>query len=286
MSNDSDSLMVQFEENEIRRVWSEEEQKWYFSVSDIVGALSNSKDPKAYWRQLKRREPQLVTICHGFRLIAADGKKRKEDCADTEGLLRIVQSVPSPKAEPFKQWLARVGRERLEEIADPELAVQRARELYKKKGYSDEWIEARLRGVDIRKELTDEWETRGVKEGLEYAILTNEISKGTFDITTGEHKKLKKLKRQNLRDHMNNAELVFTMLGELTTTEIARKDDVQGFDENKEAAQKGGKVAGDARRNFEQVTGRPVVSEHNYLERPESEQLPSGEEEEDSDIPF
>jgi hypothetical protein len=272
-------------------VWDEETEQWYFAVVDVVAVLSDSSNPRRYWSDLKRKlkqegAEQLYEKIVQLKMIAQDGRKRNTDCANTESLLRIIQSVPSPKAEPFKQWLARVGRERLEEIADPELAVQRAREFYQKKGYSEEWIEARLRGLGIRNELTDEWKNRGVKEGMEYAILTNEISKGTFDITAGEHKKLKKLKQQNLRDHMNNAELVFTMLGELTTTEIARKEDVQGFDENKEAAQKGGKVAGDARRNFEQVTGRPVVSEHNYLERPESEKLPSGEDEEDSDITF
>lgn len=275
--NIGEKMLVQFEDNEIRRVWDEKEQKWYFSVSDIVGALSDSKDPKSYWRQLKRREPQLVTICHGFKLVAADGKRRLEDCTDTEGVLRIIQSIPSPKAEPFKQWLATVGRERLEELDNPELIAQRFRETYQQKGYSNEWIEARLRSVDIRKELTDEWHERGVKEGKEYAFLTAEISRGTFGISPSEHKEYKDLqKKHNLRDHMSNAELVFTMLGELSTTQIARSDDAQGFVENEKAAKEGGAIAGNARRELEDKTGKPVLSNRNYLEHPESEQLSNG----------
>lgn len=282
--NMDEKMLVQFEDNEIRRVWDEKEQKWYFSVSDIVGALSDSKDPKSYWRQLKRREPQLVTICHGFKLVAADGKRRLEDCTDTEGVLRIIQSIPSPKAEPFKQWLATVGRERLEELDNPELIAQRFRETYQQKGYSNEWIEARLRSVDIRKELTDEWHERGVKEGKEYAFLTAEISRGTFGISPSEHKEYKDLqKKHNLRDHMSNAELVFTMLGELSTTQIARSDDAQGFVENEKAAKAGGTIAGNARRELEDKTGKPVLSNRNYLEHPESEQLSnSGDDDETS----
>lgn len=282
--NMDEKMLVQFEDNEIRRVWDEKEQKWYFSVSDIVGALSDSKDSKSYWRQLKRREPQLVTICHGFKLVAADGKRRLEDCTDTEGVLRIIQSIPSPKAEPFKQWLATVGRERLEELDNPELIAQRFRETYQQKGYSNEWIEARLRSVDIRKELTDEWHERGVKEGKEYAFLTAEISRGTFGISPSEHKEYKDLqKKHNLRDHMSNAELVFTMLGELSTTQIARSDDAQGFVENEKAAKAGGTIAGNARRKLEDKTGKPVLSNRNYLEHPESEQLSnSGDDDETS----
>ncbi len=282
--NMDEKMLVQFEDNEIRRVWDEKEQKWYFSVSDIVGALSDSKDSKSYWRQLKRREPQLVTICHGFKLVAADGKRRLEDCTDTEGVLRIIQSIPSPKAEPFKQWLATVGRERLEELDNPELIAQRFRETYQQKGYSNEWIEARLRSVDIRKELTDEWHERGVKEGKEYAFLTAEISRGTFGISPSEHKEYKDLqKKHNLRDHMSNAELVFTMLGELSTTQIARSDDAQGFVENEKAAKAGGTIAGNARRELEDKTGKPVLSNRNYLEHPESEQLSnSGDDDETS----
>jgi DNA-damage-inducible protein D len=280
--NRDEKMLVQFEDNKIRRVWDEKEQKWYFSVSDIVGALSDSKDPKSYWRQLKRREPQLVTICHGFKLVAADGKRRLEDCTDTEGVLRIIQSIPSPKAEPFKQWLATVGRERLEELDNPELIAQRFRETYQQKGYSNEWIEARLRSVDIRKELTDEWHERGVKEGKEYAFLTAEISRGAFGISPSEHKEYKDLqKKHNLRDHMSNAELVFTMLGELSTTQIARSDDAQGFVENEKAAKEGGAIAGNARRQLEDKTGKPVLSNQNYLERPESEQLSPGNSNDD-----
>ena len=282
-----EKMLVQFDDYEIRRVWDDTEEKWYFSVVDIVGILSDSENPRVYWSQLKRREKQssgqLFTFCKQFKLKAKDGKMRKADCADVQGIFRIIQSVPSPEAEPFKQWLAKVGRERLEEIDNPELAAQRAREYFKAKGYSNEWIEARLRGVNIRKELTDEWKQRGVKEGKEYAFLTAEISRGTFGINPSEHKEFKDLdKKHNLRDHMSNAELVFTMLGELTTTEVARKDDAQGYTENEQAAKKGGKVAGDARRNFEETTGKPVLSNRNYLEQSESEQLAAGNDDENN----
>jgi prophage antirepressor-like protein len=275
----NENELILFEYGEIRRVWVEAEQKWYFSVSDVVRILTDSKDSKAYWRQLKRREPQLVTICHGFKLVAADGKKRQEDCADVESILRIIQSIPSPKAEPFKLWLAQVGHERLQEIQNPELAAQRAREFYKAKGYSNEWIEARLQSIAVRNELTNEWKQRKVQEGKEYAILTAEISKATFGIKPGEHKQVKGLKNENLRDHMTNLELVFTMLGEASTTEIARKEDAQGFKENERAARSGGKISGDARRALELQTGRPVVSNKNYLEQNQAEEvLPSGDE--------
>lgn len=278
-----EKMLVQFEDNEIRRVWDEENEQWYFAVVDIVKVLTNSKDPNKYWHDMKRREKgvELSANCRKFRMKAANGRHYQTECADVEGLLRIIQSISSPQAEPFKQWLAKVGRERLEEIDNPELAAQRAREYFKAKGYSNEWIEARLRGVNIRKELTDEWKQRGVKEGKEFAFLTAEISRGTFGINPREHKEFKDLdKKHNLRDHMSNAELVFTMLGELTTTEVARKDDAQGYPENEQAAKKGGKVAGDARRNFEETTGKPVLSNRNYLQHPESEQLADGNEDE------
>ena len=280
-----EKMLVQFEDNEIRRVWDEENEQWYFAVVDIVKVLTNSKDPNKYWHDMKRREKgvELSATCRKFRMKAANGRHYQTECADVEGLLRIIQSISSPQAEPFKQWLARVGRERLEEIDNPELAAQRAREYFKAKGYSNEWIEARLRGVSIRKELTDEWKQRGVKEGKEFAFLTAEISRGTFGINPSEHKEFKDLdKKHNLRDHMSNAELVFTMLGELTTTEVARKDDAQGYPENEQAAKKGGKVAGDARRNFEETTGKPVLSNRNYLQHPESEQLADGNEDENN----
>jgi DNA-damage-inducible protein D len=261
-----------FENQKIRSIWIEAEQKWYFSVADVVGGLSDSADAKAYWRQLKRREPQLVTDCHGFKLEAADGKKRIEDCAHTEGLLRIIQSVPSPKAEPFKRWLAKVGYERLEEIENPELAAARMRALYQAKGYSQEWIEKRVRGIAVRDELTGEWQKRGVKEQTEYAILTAEISRATFGMNPAEYKAFKQLDKpaDNLRDHMTDLELIFTMLGEASTTEIARQANAQGYPQNRTAAKKGGTVAGNARRDLEQKSGKRVASPANYKQLPEA----------------
>jgi DNA-damage-inducible protein D len=255
-----------FESRKVRSQWEEEEQKWYFSVSDVVGVLTDSIDPKAYWRQLKKREPELVTFCHGLKIEAIDGKMRQEDCANVEGLFRIIQSIPSPKAEPFKRWLAKVGYERLEEIENPELASVRVREIYKAKGYSEDWISKRVRGMAIRDELTEEWKNRGVKEGREYAILTAEISKATFGLTPSEYKKHKDIAKpgDNLRDHMTDLELIFTMLGEASTTEIARTQDAQGFHENKSAAIEGGNVAGNAREELEKKSGRRVVSRKNY----------------------
>ena len=282
--NMDEKMLVQFEDNEIRRVWDEETEQWYFAVADTIKALTESKDPRQYIKRMRQRDPGLNvnwgTICTPLRLLPPDGKTRKTNCANIEGILRIIQSIPSPKAEPFKQWLATVGRERLEELDNPELIAQRFRETYQQKGYSNEWIEARLRSVDIRKELTDEWHERGVKEGKEYAFLTAEISRGTFGINPSEHKEYKDLqKKHNLRDHMSNAELVFTMLGELSTTQIARSEDAQGFSENEKAAKEGGSIAGNARRELEDKTGKPVLSNRNYLEHPESEQLSSGDDE-------
>ena len=283
----NENEIVLFEEGEIRRIWDEDEEKYYFSVVDIISILSESKNPRVYWSQLKRREKQasgqLFTFCKQFKFRAPDGKMRRTDCADVEGVLRLIQSVPSPKAEPFKQWLAMVGHERLQEIQDPELAAQRARELYRAKGYSDEWIEARLQSIATRNELTDEWQGRGVKKGLEYAVLTNEVSKGTFDLTVGEHKKLKQLANQSLRDHMTNMELIFTMLGEASATEVTRSKDAQGFEENKETSRKGGEIAGEARRLVEKRTGSRVVSKRNYLKRPEAKQLLDDDGEADLD---
>jgi DNA-damage-inducible protein D len=251
--------------------------EWWFSVVDVCGVLTESPDAGAYWRKLKQRlkeeGSEVVTFCHGLKLVAPDGKMRETDCANTEGMFRIIQSVPSPKAEPFKRWLARVGYERVQEIEDPELATKRTRAIYKAKGYSDNWIEKRMRGIAIREELTDEWKKRDVKEEAEYAILTSEISKATFGLTPTQYKRLKRLKRENLRDHMNDLELIFSMLGEAATTEITRTKDAQGFIESKDAAKQGGEVAGKARKDLESKTGKRVVSKQNYLQQPENKKL-------------
>jgi len=248
--------------------------EWWFSIVDVCAILTESADAGAYWRKLKQRlreeGSEVVTFCHGLKLTAPDGKMRETDCANTEGIFRIIQSIPSPKAEPFKRWLAKVGYERVQEIEDPELATKRTRALYKAKGYSDAWIEKRMRGIAVREELTDEWKNRDVKEEKEYAILTAEIAKAAFGVTPGEHKELKGLKRENLRDHMTDLELIFSMLGEAATTEITRVDDAQGFDESRTAARKGGEVAGVARKDLEKKTGKRVVSPENYLSEPES----------------
>jgi DNA-damage-inducible protein D len=237
----------------------------YFSVVDIIGVLTDSKDPSTYWRVLKNRESQLVTICNSFKMLATDGKMRATDCANTEGVLRIIQSVPSPQAEPFKLWLAGLGKQAIEEANDPELGFERLRELYQAKGYSDEWIGYRLKAVEIRRELTDEWKKRGITEGVEYGHLTATIAKETFGLTPSEHAQLKGLKKENLRDHMSNLELIFTALGEESTRAIAEADDAQGFHENQEAAIKGGTFAGNARQNLEKIIRRKVVSTDNFL---------------------
>jgi prophage antirepressor-like protein len=233
-----------FESKQIRTVWNEFDQKWYFSVQDVVQLLTDSVDVKDYIKKIKKRDSELNsnwgTICPLLEMIAADGKKRKVQAANAQGLLRIIQSIPSPKAEPFKLWLAKVGSERLEEIENPELATQRTRELYKAKGYPDDWIEKRMRGIAIREELTEEWKTRGVREQVEYAILTAEISKATFGLTPSEYKKIKGLKSQNLRDHMTDLELIFSMLGEASTTAIVKRKNPKGFAQNKTVAKQGG----------------------------------------------
>jgi DNA-damage-inducible protein D len=258
-----------FESRKIRSTWNEAEEKWYFSVQDVVEVLTNSADVKQYIKRMLSRDEQLKsnwgTICTPVEMIAADGKKRKIQASDSKGLLRIIQSIPSPKAEPFKLWLAQVGADRLDEIENPELATQRTRELYKLKGYSDDWIEKRMRSIAIREELTDEWKNRGVKEQMEYAILTAEISKATFGLTPSEYKKVKGLKSQNLRDHMTDLELIFSMLGEASTTAIVKTQNPKGFIENKKAAKQGGAVAGNARKELESKTGQKVVSNENYL---------------------
>lgn len=266
-----------FQSKQIRSVWNEEEQQWYFSVIDVVGALTDSVDPSAYWRKLKQRliseGNETVTNCHRLKMQAADGKMRLTDVANTKDMLRIIQSIPSPKAEPFKQWLSQVGSERIAEIENPELAQKRIRDTYRAKGYSDEWIEQRIRGIAIRDTLTDEWKKRGIKEGKEYAILTAEISKATFGITPAEYKKLKSLDRptENLRDHMTDLELLFSALGEASTTEISKTHDAYGMKENSSAAKAGGKIAGDARKALEKKTGRTVISKTNYKELQEKD---------------
>ncbi len=268
----TDTQLAVFRGNQIRRTIHNNE--WWFSIVDVCGTLTESSDAGAYWRKLKQRlkeeGSEVVTFCHGLKLPAADGKKYETDCANTEGIFRIIQSIPSPKAEPFKRWLAKVGYERVQEIEDPELATKRTRAIYKAKGYSDDWIEKRMRGIAIREELTDEWKKREVRLKKEYEILTAEIAKAAFGITPGSHKKLKGLKRENLRDHMTDLELIFSMLGEAATTEITRVDDTKGFHESKHAARKGGEVAGKARKDLEKKTGKRVVSRENYLAEPES----------------
>ena len=258
-----------FESKQIRSVWNEAEDKWYFSVQDVIEVLTDTVNVKDYIKKMKKRDPQLNfnwgTICPPVEMTAADGKRRKIQAANTQGLLRIIQSIPSPKAEPFKLWLAKIGAERLAEIENPELATQRTRELYKLKGYPDDWIEKRMRSIAIREELTEEWNKRGIKEKMEYAILTAEISKAPFGLTPKEYKEVKGLKSQNLRDHMTDLELIFSMLGEASTKEIAVNTDTQGFDENKKAARAGGKIAGDARKQLELKSGKSVVTGDNFL---------------------
>jgi len=258
-----------FDNKQIRSAWNEEEGKWYFSVQDVVQLLSDSVDVKDYIKKMKKRDSVLNanwgTICPLVDMTAADGRRRKVQAANAQGLLRIIQSIPSSKAEPFKLWLAQVGSERLDEIENPELATQRTRELYKLKGYSEDWIEKRMRSIAIREELTDEWKSRGIKEKPEYAILTAEISRATFGINPSEHKLIKGLKNHNLRDHMTDLELIFSMLGEASTKEITVNTDSQGFEENKRAAKAGGKIAGDARKQLELKSGKKVVTTENYL---------------------
>ncbi len=262
-----------FKGKTIRRTIYQDE--WWFSVVDVCEALTDSVDAGAYWRKLKQRlseeGSQVVTICHGLKLEAPDGKMRETDCANTEGIFRIIQSIPSPKAEPFKRWLAKVGYERVQEIENPEIATKRTRLLYKLKGYSDDWIEKRMRGISIREELTDEWQKRGAREQRDYEILTAEISKATFGITPSEYIKVKGLKRENLRDHMNDLELIFTMLGERATTEIHRTEDSKGVVKLQKDAKAGGDIAGGARKRLEKRLRKSIVSKENYLMEPESQ---------------
>ncbi|TSC93185.1 MAG: prophage antirepressor [Candidatus Berkelbacteria bacterium Licking1014_7] len=256
-----------FQKKEIRKIIHKNE--WWFSVADVVGALTDTVDVRDYIKKMRKRDKELNvywgTNCPLLEMVAKDGKKRKITSANTEGIFRIIQSIPSPKAEPFKRWLARVGYERIQEIEDPELATKRTRALYKAKGYSDTWIEKRMRGIEVRETLTNEWKKRDVREGQEYAILTAEISEATFGMTPSEYQKFKGLKRENLRDHMNDLELIFSMLGEASTTEIAQNKNAQGFNENKIVAQEGGSVAGKARKDLERKSGKKVPTNKNYL---------------------
>lgn len=259
-----------FEGNQIRSVWDNEKEEWYFSVVDVIGTLTESKDPGAYWRKLKQRlreeGSEVVTFCHGLKLMATDGKMRETDACDIQGIFRIIQSVPSPKAEPFKIWLAEVGKERLDEIVDPELTIERALETYLRKGYSREWINQRLQAIQVRKELTDSWQDHGVKEGLEYAILTNEISKAWSGMSTREYKDFKGLKKQNLRDNMSTTELILNMLAETATKDIANTSNPQGLEENKKVAKRGGHVAKVAKETLEQEIGGSVITSKNAID--------------------
>ncbi|MDD2853017.1 MAG: Bro-N domain-containing protein [Desulfuromonadaceae bacterium] len=262
------SAIKLFESKKIRSVWDALEEKWYFSIVDVVSALTDSPDPKDYWYRIKKREKvsglELSTICRQLKLESADGKKYLADCASTEGLLRIIQAIPSPKAEPFKIWLAKVGYQRLEEIENPELAMARMQELYEKKGYPKEWIDKRLRGIAVRQDLTDEWKNRGANSNAAYAILTNEIMQGAFDLKVDEYKEVKGLERENLRDHMTDMELILTMLAEATTTKLHRDRDSQGFVPLKKDARDGGAVAGRTRKDIENQSGKPVISGENF----------------------
>ena len=264
---DENNSIQLFEDRKIRTAWDEEKEEWYFSVQDVVAVLSESTDPKQYIKKMRARDPQLSanwgTICTPVQMLAADGKQRKVQAANTEGILRIIQSIPSPKAEPFKRWLAQVGRERIEETIDPEQAIDRALETYQKKGYDADWIHQRILSIRVRNELTAEWQARGVEKGREYAILTDEITKAWSGMTTRQYKNLKGLKKENLRDNMSTLEIVLNMLAETTTTELSKAHRPEGFEESRIVARRGGKVAGDARRAIEADTGRPAVTAEN-----------------------
>ena len=266
---DNSSIQL-FEDQKIRTAWDAEKEEWYFAIVDVIAVLTDSADPQNYWRVLKKRLKdegnETITNCNGLKMTAPDGKKRKTDVASTEQLLRIIQSIPSPKAEPFKAWLAMVGKERIEETIDPEQAIDRALDTYLKKGYSEEWIHQRLLAIRIRNELTDEWKKRGVQKGKEYAILTDEISRAWSGMTTGQYKRLKGLTKENLRDNMTDLELVLTMLAEASTTDISKTAKPQTFEENKQVAKRGGKVAGIARQALEAETGKPVITEKNAVD--------------------
>ena len=266
----SDDVKI-FEGSQIRSVWDNEREEWYFSVVDVIGSLTESNNPRDYWYRVKKRmseeeRSELSTFCRQLKLKSTDGKSYKTDVADMQGIFRIIQSVPSPKAEPFKMWLAEVGKERIDEIIDPELTIDRALESYARKGYSREWINQRLQAIQVRKELTDTWQDHGVKAGNEYAILTNEISKAWSGMTTREYKDFKGLKKENLRDNMSTTELILNMLAETATKDIAEATNPQGLEENKQVAQDGGSIAGDARKSIEVRTGKPVITSKNAID--------------------
>ena len=266
----SDDVKI-LEGSQIRSVWDNEREEWYFSIVDVVGSLTESNNPRDYWYRVKKRmseeeKSELSTICRQLKLKAPDGKMRLTDVADMQGIFRIIQSVPSPKAEPFKMWLAEVGKERIDEIIDPELTIDRALAGYARKGYSREWINQRLQAIQVRKELTDTWQDHGVKAGNEYAILTNEISKAWSGMTTREYKDFKGLKKENLRDNMSTTELILNMLAETATKDIAEATNPQGLDENKQVAQDGGSIAGDARKSIEARTGKPIITSKNAID--------------------
>ena len=266
----SDDIKM-FEGSQIRSVWDNEREEWYFSVVDVIGSLTESNNPRDYWYRVKKRmseeeRSELSTFCRQLKLKSTDGKSYKTDVADMQGIFRIIQSVPSPKAEPFKMWLAEVGKERIDEIIDPELTIDRALEGYARKGYSREWMNQRLQAIQVRKELTDTWQDHGVKAGNEYAILTNEISKAWSGMTTREYKDFKGLKKENLRDNMSTTELILNMLAETATKDIAEATNPQGLDENKQVAQDGGSIAGDARKSIEARTGKPVITSKNAID--------------------
>jgi len=267
-----------FQNQKVRTYWDETEQQWYFSVVDVVGILTDSVNPRDYWFKMKKREKgfgiELSTICRQLKLESLDGKKYATDCSNTESLFRIIQSIPSPKAEPFKQWLAKVGYERVQEIENPELAQERMKFLYEQKGYSKDWIDKRIRGIAIRQNLTDEWKERGIKSDRDFAILTAEISKATFGLVPSEYKEIKGLtkKSQNLRDHMTDFELIFTMLGEKVTTEISQTEKPDTFPKSKQIARRGGNVAGVARKETEKELGRSIISDQNFLDQSDNDE--------------
>jgi DNA-damage-inducible protein D len=266
---EQNNKIVLFQEKQVRRVWHDEQ--WYFSIVDVIEVLTDSPIPRTYWSKLKtklsKESGQLYRNWVQLKMVASDKRERLTDVANTEGVLRIAMSISSPKAEPFKLWLAQVGKERIDEIENPEIGFERLKEIYKAKGYSDEWIETRLKSIGIRKELTDEWKGRGVKEGQEYSILTSEISKATFGMTPSQYQKFKGLERENLRDHMSDLELIFTMLGEASTRLTAKENNAQGFEENRESAIEGGEAAGEALKNYEKRSQRKVVNKENFLKQ-------------------
>ncbi|MBL7814176.1 MAG: Bro-N domain-containing protein [Saprospiraceae bacterium] len=284
---EQDNKIILFQEKQVRRVWHN--AQWYFSIIDVVGILTENERASKYWNDIKRKLTQegawleLSEKIGKFKFLAADGKMRSTECANRQTLLRIIMSVPSPKAEPFKLWLAQIGEEHIQEIENPELGMERIRALYKAKGYADEWIERRMQSIETRKQLTEEWKNRGVKEGQEYAILTAEIAKATFGLTPSEHSRLKGLEKQNLRDHMTPLELIFTALGEEVTRSIAVAEDAQGFEENRDAALQGGKLAGDARERVERDRRVKVVSAQNFLNQIERAEKQNGLPEEKED---